>query len=133
MSASSELKRTPDVGARERVAAILREFRHVVGGCLHSERERQEEHFADRILAALTEQETGEITKLREALRWCAATTWEGVSIEGYDFQDMMIAAGLMVRVPADEAFRAEWEADEMNVLAWSNLARTPSTTGEKP
>lgn len=43
---------------------------------------------------------------------------------EGFtDAFDGLEAAGLLVAVPADEAFRDEWDADEMYVWAWSPLA----------
>lgn len=82
----------------------------------------------DELRARLTSrgatESGGEVGRLREALRWCPEAAWEGSSIEGYDFQDMMIAAGLMVEVPADEDFRAEWDTDTMYTLAWSDLGR---------
>jgi len=71
-----------------------------------------------------------EIRRLREMLGWCARLVWDGCDIDGGSFQDKMEAAGLMVRVPADEAFRDEYDADEMLVLAWSRNAALNSGDG---
>lgn len=64
-----------------------------------------------------------EITKLREMLQWCAEESWEKGEIDGGDFQEAMVKAGLFVEVPADEQFRADWDADEMFVTSWPPLA----------
>lgn len=68
-----------------------------------------------------------EITKLRAALQYCATQVSNGYDIDGGYFQDEMIARGLMVEVPADEAFKAEYDSDVMYVLAWSELAKEGS------
>lgn len=122
----------PDI--RERVAGEIQKTRmdwtNPLGGPL-APPSSGDRVVADRILSIVEQEERAEVTKLREALRWCAEAAWEGSSIEGYDFQDMMEREGLMVEVPADEAFREEWDSDTMYVLAWSDLARSAPTGAE--
>ncbi len=56
----------------------------------------------------------------RAALEEFAQRAWEGYDIDGGDFQEIMVKHGLMVEVPADEEFRAEWDCDTMFVLSWT-------------
>ncbi len=77
-----------------------------------------------------------EAEKLREFVEWCMATaSWQGYDLHGGDMQDKAEELGLLVQVPADEAFREEYEADEMFVVAWSPLAArradTPTEEGK--
>ena len=44
---------------------------------------------------------------------------------------DDLIALGLLVEVPADEVFRAEWDANTMYAWAWSEIARRALATTE--
>jgi len=64
-----------------------------------------------------------EIRTLRKALEECARLAWEGGDIDGGDFQNLMERHGLLVEVPADEAFIEEWDHDRMFVVAWHPLA----------
>ncbi len=59
------------------------------------------------------------IEKMREALEALAELSRNGCDIDGGDFHEVMVKYGLFVEVPADEAFKAEWEGDTMFVLAW--------------
>lgn len=59
----------------------------------------------------------------REAIRemwhhWC-----EHLSFDGEDLQFALERSSLLVEVPADEAFRDEFDADTMLVLKWSDAA----------
>ena len=66
-----------------------------------------------------------EVAKLRAALERLFPVD------EGYtEAFDDLEAMGLLVEVPADEAFREEWDADTMYVWAWSALASRPGTEG---
>ncbi len=58
---------------------------------------------------------------LRDALRFCGEKAWDGMDINGGDFQDKMIDMGLMIQVPSDQEFRDLWgeEYDEMVGWAW--------------
>lgn len=65
-----------------------------------------------------------EAGKLREFVEWCMATaSWQGYDLHGGDMQDRAEELGLIVKAPADEAFREEYDSDEMFVVAWSPLA----------
>lgn len=67
---------------------------------------------AKRIAALEAERAT-----LREALAWvCPAS-------EGFtEAFDGLVERGLLVEVPADADYRAEWDADTMHVWAWAAL-----------
>ena len=71
-------------------------------------------------LDAIAEMLEAERDKLREALEWCAREHQDGGDIDGGSWQDMMERLGLLVEVPASEAFREDWDCDTMYVLAWS-------------
>ncbi len=93
------------------------------------------EKIAAAFLAILAQHREAE--KLREFVEWCMATaSWQGYDLHGGDMQDKAEELGLLVQVPADEAFREEYDSDEMFVVAWSQLAArradTPTPTGEK-
>lgn len=66
--------------------------------------------------------------KLRKMLQWCAEETWEKLAIDGGDFQEAMMKAGLFVEVPISEQVREEWgddwDTDMMFVTSWSPLAK---------
>jgi hypothetical protein len=51
---------------------------------------------------------------------------WEYGEIDGGFFQEMMEKRGLLVRVPADEAFKAAWDADEMLLPVWETDQEPP-------
>ncbi len=70
------------------------------------------------------EAQLREAEKLREFVEWCMATaSWQGYDLHGGDMQDKAEELGLLAKVPADEAFREEYDSDEMFVVAWSPLA----------
>ncbi len=58
-----------------------------------------------------------------EILQWCAEQVWEGMDIDGGDFQEEMVKRGLFVEVEADEQTQADWDTEVMYVTAWSPLA----------
>lgn len=62
--------------------------------------------------------------KLRQFLESMAHDAW-GLpdEIDGGDFQDRAVEQGLLVQVPADEAFKAEYDCDMMYTWSWSPLA----------
>ena len=55
-----------------------------------------------------------------------------GYDADGGSVQDKAESLGLIVRVPADEAFREDFDADEMFVPAWSDAARATTTKPEE-
>ena len=65
----------------------------------------------------------GEITKLREFFEAVFRDVWDLHDPDGGDLQDTAERLGLIVRVPADEQFRDEYDADEMFVWVWHPLA----------
>lgn len=48
---------------------------------------------------------------------------------DGGDLQDVAEKLGLIVKVPADEAFREEYDSDEMFAPVWSDAARSHADT----
>ena len=74
--------------------------------------------FLDTLLSS--EKENAE---LRDAFEWATRQVWEGCDIDGGGFQDEMVKRGLLVEVPADDAFIEEFDAEFMYVLRWSPLA----------
>lgn len=58
-------------------------------------------------------------TRLRGAIEEITQLAWAGCDIDGGDFHDIMVKHGLFVEVPADQAFKDEWDSDTMFVLAW--------------
>lgn len=86
----------------------------------------------DRLRARVTASHKAEVDALREErdlLRAfvemvCREGIWEGLDYSGADAQDWLEEHGLLVKVPADEQFREEWDADTMLALAWSDYAR---------
>lgn len=64
-----------------------------------------------------------EIKKLKEALEWCSEQIWDGFEIDSGDFQDRMTEVGLLVEVPADEAFKHDNGGDTMFSWRWSKAA----------
>ena len=64
-----------------------------------------------------------ENAELRDAFEWATRQVWEGCDIDGGGFQDEMVKRGLLVEVPADDAFIEEFDAEFMYVLRWSPLA----------
>ena len=73
----------------------------------------------EAVCNALNEKE-----KLLKMLLWCAQQTWEVGDIDGGDFQEAMVKAGLFVEVEADDHTRAEWDTEVMYVVTWSELAK---------
>ena len=58
--------------------------------------------------------------KLRSIIESCCECVWDGCDIDGGDFQDWLVADGLLVEVPASEDFAAEWGEDAtMYSLVW--------------
>jgi len=72
-----------------------------------------------------------ENTKLREFFETVFSDLWD-LQGDGFDLQDTAERLGLIVRVPADEAFRDEWGADEMYVWIWNPLATEALKGGGK-
>ena len=64
-----------------------------------------------------------ENTKLREFFEAVFEDAWGLYLADGGDLQDTAERLGLIVRVPADERFRDEYDADEMFVWSWHPLA----------
>ncbi len=60
-----------------------------------------------------------EVQNLRECLDWLCQQSWEGGDIDGGVFQDGLERMGILVRVPATQQFREEWDADEMLIQRW--------------
>lgn len=85
-----------------------------------------------RQLASQSEQIarlTRERDRAREFVEWAMRDgSWKGYDIDGGDAQDKAEELGLIVEVPADAEFRAEYDADTMYVCAWAALATLPST-----
>ena len=72
-------------------------------------------------------------SKHRELFEHVTHALWEFTGdIEWSDWQDKAEELGLLVSVPASEDFKAEWEADEMFVWAWSEAATDAAMKGEK-
>ena len=91
------------------------------------ERDRREENdiLQDRVsglLVQLREVES-EVERLRKFFERIANDQWGFSDVDGGDFQDYAVDLGLLVSVPANEQFKADWDAEEMYVLSWSPLA----------
>lgn len=85
----------------------------------HEEVRRQRDDFVDALRKA--EAEVGRLREFAEyALGQCS---WGWNIPDGGSMQDKAEKLGLIVKVPADENFRAEYDSDEMFVCAWSPLA----------
>ena len=76
----------------------------------------------EKLLRMWSDERT-ENTRLREFFEAMAKDVWDLHTIDGGNFQDAAEKLGLIVRVPADEQFKAEWDADEMFVWSWHPLA----------
>ena len=59
------------------------------------------------------------LDRLKAALEWCSEIVFDGMDIDGGDFQDEMLRLGLMVPVPASDVFRDEYEVDSMLDWVW--------------
>jgi hypothetical protein len=71
------------------------------------------------LLTAIRVLET-ERDKAREFVAFCITDgSFQGLDIDGGDAQDKAQELGLIIEVPADEEFRAEYDSDTMFVLAW--------------
>ena len=55
-----------------------------------------------------------EIKNFKAALEWCSEYVFEGMDIDGGDFQDEMVRLGLLKSVPASEQQKAEYDVDDM-------------------
>ena len=64
-----------------------------------------------------------ENAKLREFFEVVFKDLWDLHDPDGGDLQDTAERLGLIVKVPADEQFRDEYDGDEMFVWSWSPLA----------
>lgn len=73
-----------------------------------------------------------EVENLRGMLGYCVTDWRDGCAIDHFDFQDEMVKRGLLVEVPADEAFRDEWDVETMFVLAWTKDADATPTTANQ-
>jgi hypothetical protein len=62
--------------------------------------------------------------KLRGFFEHLALTVWQFCDIDGGEFQDCAVEQGLLVSVPADEEFKAEFDCDVMYTWSWSSLAQ---------
>lgn len=69
------------------------------------------------------EELKAERDKLREFFESLALDVWGYSDPDGGDFQDRAVEQGLLVEVPADEAFKAEYDSDTMYTWIWSELA----------
>ena len=63
-----------------------------------------------------------ENAKLREFFEAVFSDIWD-LQGDGFDMQDTAERLGLIVRVPADEQFKDEYDSDEMFVWSWHPLA----------
>jgi hypothetical protein len=64
-----------------------------------------------------------EIQRLRKFFEVVFQDQWDMLDPDGGDLQDTAEKLGLLVRVPADDEFKAEWGPGEMLVWAWNPLA----------
>ena len=64
-----------------------------------------------------------ENAKLREFFEVVFKDLWDLHDPDGGDLQDTAERLGLIVRVPADEQFKDEYDGDEMFVWSWHPLA----------
>lgn len=60
---------------------------------------------------------------LRQFFEAMALDVWNQGDIDGAECQERAVAQGLLVEVPADEAFKAEYDRDTMFTWSWSALA----------
>jgi len=81
------------------------------------------ERLQAQLSLALDERDT-----LRKFFETLAENVWCLDDVDGGGFQDTAESLGLIVKVPADEAFWDEYGADEMYVWAWSPLALSEKT-----
>lgn len=92
--------------------------------CLRSWREfsrrkaRELEESRQRHLTLLADRDT-----LRQFFEAMALDVWGFSDFGGGDIQDRAVEMGLLVEVPADEAFQAEYDSDTMYTWSWSALA----------
>ena len=96
-----------------------------IGGPADRAMQRRRDAAAKNEIRAAGEirKKDAEIARLREALEWIMQLAWEGCDVDGGDLQDLMTRLELLVEVPADDEHRAEYDADTMFVLAWSEEA----------
>jgi len=78
-------------------------------------------HWVDRATLAEAERD-----KLREALEWVAGEMLEQGGVLAPDWFDAMRERGLLVPMPADRTYKADYGEDTMYVLAWQ-------AKGDKP
>ena len=112
-----EYRRTVDAQAQKWMDDAEAKFNAEIRG------EQDKWHRRANEMAGKFEERGAEIRRLRDAIGALAESWRDGCDIDGGDFQEVMVKYGLLVSVPADESFRAEFDADEMYVLAWSPLA----------
>ena len=87
-------------------------------------------HELHDLRAKLAEREA-EVKVLRGFFEHMALDVWELTDIDGGDFQDRAVEQGLLVTVPADDQFKAEYDCDEMYTWSWSPLALTPEENND--
>jgi len=80
-------------------------------------------HQAVEEVKGVVEGEQDEVGRLRGFFEHLSLTVWEFCDIDGGEFQDRAVEQGLLVSVPADEQFKAEYDCDEMYTWSWSPLA----------
>jgi len=81
------------------------------------------EHEFHQLAVDLENEVRAENTKLREFFEAVFEDAWDLCVADGGDLQDTAERLGLIVKVPADEQFRDEYDGDEMFVWSWSPLA----------
>ena len=101
-----------DVERLEHIAEIkrLREWKEDATGALINAGKAYAELFTEN-------------AKLREFFEVVFKDLWDLHDPDGGDLQDTAERLGLIVKVPADEQFRDEYDGDEMFVWSWSPLA----------
>jgi len=98
-----------DVERLEHIAEIER-LRSSIVAWKHEERE-------------VWEPMDAENAKLREFFEAVFEDAWDLCVADGGDLQDTAERLGLIVKVPADEQFKDEYDSDEMFVWSWHPLA----------
>jgi hypothetical protein len=100
--------------------ALKAECRHAIANDEHLEKALVAREAARAsLLSAIRVLET-ERDKAREFVAFCITDgSFQGLDIDGGDAQDKAQELGLIIEVPADEEFRAEYDSDTMFVLAW--------------
>lgn len=130
----------PDGLEGMRFSELLADYADEIAAVTSGQKERLSEvarieKALHELVAALCARPTepGELKRLREFVEWLFRQTWNGREPDGYEIQDKGVELGLLTKVPADQAFREEWDADEMFVVAWSPLAVSEASAMASP